>query len=230
MSEHIGRRIPLLLSFFVNMQLILGQALGQNIQTVLITRFFSGIFAAAPLTLSAGIISDLWDPFHKSIALSLFTASVLSGPGLGPMMGGFVTQTIGWRYTFWILYGYDWLSWIVVFVFLPETYSPVLLTAKARKLRRHFGGEMLKSLRSAREVEDSRKRAEAGERGWISSFLKETILRPWYILVKEPIMWLVTAYQSLIFGLSEFSSEPLPHDVTFVDQGPQCTASSSYSR
>ena len=82
----------------------LGQALAPNIETLLITRFFSGFFAVAPLTncggkhfvtwcvcgshLLSGIIADIWDAVGRGPATSLFTAAVFVGPVLGPIVSG----------------------------------------------------------------------------------------------------------------------------------------------
>lgn len=38
----------------------LGPALATNIETVLISRFIAGTFAAAPLTNCGGVIADIW--------------------------------------------------------------------------------------------------------------------------------------------------------------------------
>lgn len=66
----------------------IGQALAQNIETLLVTRFISGFFACAPLTNSGGVIADIWDPETRGLAVSLFTASVFMGPVLGPIVSG----------------------------------------------------------------------------------------------------------------------------------------------
>lgn len=67
---------------------ILGQALAQNIETLLVTRFISGFFACAPLTNSGGVIADIWDANTRGLAASLFTFSVFLGPVLGPIVSG----------------------------------------------------------------------------------------------------------------------------------------------
>ena len=83
---------------------ILGQALAPNIETLLVTRFFSGFFAVAPLTnsggkyffweaffllnMSSGVIADIWPAVGRGPAMTLFTASVFLGPVLGPIVAG----------------------------------------------------------------------------------------------------------------------------------------------
>ena len=113
-------------------------ALAKNIQTLLICRFFCGLFASAPLTLAGGTISDIWDNNERGFAIALFAAAPYGGPVLGPIVGGFVGETIGWR---WIL----WVNMIfagVVTIFcmtIPETFAPVLLRKRAEKLRAKTG-------------------------------------------------------------------------------------------
>jgi len=66
----------------------LGQALGKNIETFLITRFFCGFFGVAPFTISGGVIADVWPALGRGPATSLFSASTFLGPVLGPIVGG----------------------------------------------------------------------------------------------------------------------------------------------
>ena len=83
---------------------ILGQALAPNIETLIVTRFFSGFFAVAPptvtggkysifeysffLNLSSGVITDIWPAVGRGSPTTLFTASVFFGPVLGPIVAG----------------------------------------------------------------------------------------------------------------------------------------------
>ena len=86
-SELIGRRRVLVVTLSLYTLFHLGQALAQNMETVIITRFFAGFFACAPLTNGGGIIADIWDPSTRGIATSVFTMSVFLGPVLGPVIG-----------------------------------------------------------------------------------------------------------------------------------------------
>ena len=86
-SEIVGRRPVLVFALSVYTLFHLGQALAQNMETVIITRFFAGFFACAPLANSGGIIADIWDPTTRGIATSVFTMNVFLGPVLGPVIG-----------------------------------------------------------------------------------------------------------------------------------------------
>lgn len=84
----LGRQLVFRISMTSYTLFILGQSLAPNIQTLLITRFFSGVFAAAPLTNCSGVLADMWDPARRGHAVSLFVACVFIGPVLGPIVGG----------------------------------------------------------------------------------------------------------------------------------------------
>jgi MFS family permease len=86
-SELIGRRPIFLVTFTIYTLFHLGQARANNMTTLLVTRFFCGFFAAAPLTNSAGVIADIWDPVYRGVATSVFASAVFLGPVLGPVVG-----------------------------------------------------------------------------------------------------------------------------------------------
>jgi MFS transporter, DHA1 family, multidrug resistance protein len=86
-SEIIGRRPILVFSLSFYTLFHLGQVLTRNMTTIIITRFFGGFFASAPLTTSGGVIADIWDPVNRGLAASVFAMNVFLGPVLGPVIG-----------------------------------------------------------------------------------------------------------------------------------------------
>ena len=65
----------------------------------------------------------------------MFLISPFVGPVLGPIVGGYVTETIGWRWTIWILMIFSGCIWPLQ-VFAPETYAPYVLYRKAKRLQK----------------------------------------------------------------------------------------------
>lgn len=148
-SELLGRR-PIFIGTMLSCSLFcLGQALATNVQTLVVTRFLSGVFASAPLTNSGGVIADLWDIVGRGKAVSVFIGAIFMGPVCGPIIGGLwvhssrcratllnqrnssVTQSyLGWRWIFWIMMITTGAAWVAIVAFLPETYAPVLLQKK----------------------------------------------------------------------------------------------------
>lgn len=60
---------------------------------------------------------------------------------MGPVLGGFIAQSslISWRWTEWISLLMSGLLFISLFLFQLETYKPMLLSRKAKHLRRLTG-------------------------------------------------------------------------------------------
>ena len=94
-------------------------ALAKNIGTLLVCRFLCGIFSSASLVLAGGTISDIWDNNERGFAIALFAAAPYGGPVLGPLAGGFIGETIGWRWLLWVnmifagvMYVSTYLKWV----------------------------------------------------------------------------------------------------------------------
>ncbi|TBU45176.1 MFS general substrate transporter [Dichomitus squalens] len=187
LSELYGRRpiwiIPSLIYVIFNIPC----AVAKNIQTLLICRFFCGLFASAPLTLAGGTISDVWDNNERGFAIALFAAAPYGGPVLGPIVGGFVGETIGWRWIIWV----NMIFAGVIFLFtltIPETFAPTLLRRRAHRLREETGDPNITTEQELFEAS-------------LSEIITETLLRPFQMIVTEPILLLMSMYIALIYGL-----------------------------
>ncbi|GBE85598.1 Uncharacterized MFS-type transporter [Sparassis crispa] len=187
LSELLGRRpiwiIPSILYVIFNIPC----AVAQNIQTLLICRFLCGIFASSPLTLAGGTISDIWDNNERGFAIALFAAAPYGGPVLGPVIGGFVGETVGWRWLFWVNMIFSGCSAVLIAT-IPETFAPVLLRKRAARLREKTGD---------RNITTEQEMFSAS----FSQMLVETLLRPFQMLVTEPILLMMSLYIALIYGL-----------------------------
>jgi hypothetical protein len=78
--------------------------------------------------------------------------------------------------------------WIICGLFVPETYAPVLLRKRAEKLSKLTG-----------DVYASKSDAEKGKTSAGQAF-KTALSRPWILLLKEPIVLLLSIYMAIIYG------------------------------
>ncbi|CDW97277.1 hypothetical protein [Sporisorium scitamineum] len=133
----------------------------------------------------------MWEPVGRGFAISLFSCAVFIGPVLGPIIGGFVTQSyLGWRWVFWVMLIFAGVCWLLLLLFLPETFAPVLLARKAKQLRR-LDPEGNKDLYAPHEKSD-----------WsVGGIAHRTLPRPFEILTQEPILVLITIYLSIVYGI-----------------------------
>jgi multidrug resistance protein len=139
LSEVLGRRLLFIITYAALTAFNAGAAGSQNIWTLIILRFFAGSFGASPLTNAAGVIADLFQPSERGVGITIFTGAAFLGPTLGPMIGGFVGENVGWRWVEGVMTIFTGVIWIVICFFLPETYSPVLLHKRAKELSRGTG-------------------------------------------------------------------------------------------
>ena len=78
-------------------------AVGKDLQTVLICRFFAGMFGSCPLAVVAAVFADMYNNKLRDLAIAVFCTCVFMGPLLAPFIGGFiVTSYLGWRWTEYI--------------------------------------------------------------------------------------------------------------------------------
>ncbi|KIM73832.1 hypothetical protein PILCRDRAFT_828732 [Piloderma croceum F 1598] len=103
-SELLGRQLVFRTSMILYTLFILGQALANNIETLLITRLIAGVFAAAPMTNSSAIMADIWAPAARGYAVSFFCVCVFTGPVIGPVEPILVLVTLYLSFIYGILY------------------------------------------------------------------------------------------------------------------------------
>jgi MFS family permease len=60
----------------------IGTATSENIQSVLITRFFGGLFASSPVSNVGAIMGDIWAPKARGNAVVFYALAVIGGPTL----------------------------------------------------------------------------------------------------------------------------------------------------
>ncbi|KAI7241156.1 MFS general substrate transporter [Hortaea werneckii] len=141
LSEFYGRRIIYLCAFGMYFVWLIPCAVAQNIQTMLIVRFFDGLAGSAFLSVAGGTVGDMFTKDKLSAPMVVYTASPFVGPEVGPVVGGFINQFADWRWSFWVLLIWAGVMWTLIFFFVPETYAPVLLRQKAVLLRKETGDD-----------------------------------------------------------------------------------------
>lgn len=220
MSEIYGRRPVLTAAnvFFCCWQI--GCALAPDISSLIVFRFFSGVGGAGCLTLGGAVIGDLFRPEQRGFAMGIWTfgpligeefrccirfhqtcsnatvslkrplTSVAIGPILGPLIGGFIAESIGWRWDFWIVLIVAVLITITIEIFNQETSHRIIIEKKVKRLKKETGRDDLRSCyESVQGSKLSQKRV-----------LINGLVRPLKMLVLSPIVLLLTIYISFTYG------------------------------
>jgi DHA2 family multidrug resistance protein len=98
----IGRRPLFLISIvaFVVISMLCGVA--TSLPQMVILRLLQGIAGAAFMPLSQAALLDMWPQWMMPRIMAIWSAVVMVGPIMGPVVGGFLTENFSWRWVFYI--------------------------------------------------------------------------------------------------------------------------------
>ena len=85
-SEVWGRKWSIEPAMFCLGLFSIGTATSTSAASILITRFFGGVFGSAPVSNVAAAMGDIWEPRARGIAVTFYALAVVGGPTLGPGM------------------------------------------------------------------------------------------------------------------------------------------------
>ncbi|KAI9762421.1 MAG: hypothetical protein M4579_000397 [Chaenotheca gracillima] len=188
LSEFYGRRPIYLCSFSMFLIWIIPCAVAQNIQTMLVSRFIDGFAGAAFLSVAGGTVGDMFPRSSLQAPMMIYTASPFVGPELGPLIGGFISQYTTWRWTFYVLLIWTGAELLLITLFVPETYHPVLLRRKAQRLRKETGNEKWRAP------------IEKHQRS-IAKTVLVSLYRPFQLLLLEPMCLNLCLFSALLLGV-----------------------------
>lgn len=185
LSELYGRQIIYAISFTFLTIFGAGSLGSQNIQTLLVLRFFAGLFGASSIVNSAGVIADMFVAKERGIAMMAYTSAPFLGPTIGPIIGGFAGQYGGWRWVDGMTVIFTGTIWILGLVLVPETYNPYLLIQRAKKLSRMTGKVYISKLEAGKPPKSP------------GAVFRTAIGRPWILLFLEPIILTLSIYAAI---------------------------------
>ncbi|MBZ4023601.1 EmrB/QacA family drug resistance transporter [Rhodobacter sp. TJ_12] len=101
-SERFGRKEVFIGSIvgFVAASMLCGIA--WSLETMVLFRLAQGVFGAAIVPLSQTFLLDINPREKHGQAMAIWGAGIMVGPIIGPTLGGYLTDTINWRWVFYI--------------------------------------------------------------------------------------------------------------------------------
>ncbi|CAG8194957.1 unnamed protein product [Penicillium salamii] len=138
-SEIYGRHIIMISASLFFCIWLIGCALAPSIETLIAFRFLCGIGGSASQTVGGATVADMFPVHERGKAMAVWILGPIMGPSVAPVVGGFVTEKIGWRWVNWITLIPATLVVVAMAVFNRETNHQVLIQAKTVQLRRELG-------------------------------------------------------------------------------------------
>lgn len=187
LSEVYGRAWVLHLGNLFFFAFNLGCALSPNTVSFIIFRFLAGLAGGAPIACGGGVVSDLFAEHDRASAMALYSVGPLIGPAIGPVMGGFIAESVGIQYVFYVVIAITGVASIIGIPLLRETYAPVI------RLR-------LDNMTMDPEKTTAGHSALPHEMGkW--AYLWLNLKRPVILLTRSFILFILSLYMSLIYGI-----------------------------
>lgn len=92
-----------------------------NLTEIVVFRTLQGVFGAALVPLSQSIMIQTFPPDQRGRAMAIWGVGVMVGPILGPTLGGYLTEALNWRWTFFINLPVGVLSVLLAAWTVPDT-------------------------------------------------------------------------------------------------------------
>lgn len=135
----VGRSPTYVLSLIVFVFFNFGVIYASNLGMFLAFRFLTGFFGSPALATGGASMADIWSPRIRDYMIAVWGCFAISAPVLGPLVGGFAAAAKGWTWTIWQLMWVSGFTLVLLFVFLPETYAPNILSRRAGRVRKITG-------------------------------------------------------------------------------------------
>lgn len=198
LSEEIGRLPIYIISLLIFSCFQVGAGSAKSMSALAICRFFSGFFGTTPLSNAGGSIADMWKSDERTFMFPLFGVFGFLGPALGPIIGSYLSKSyLTWRWSNYLVAILGFALSIVVFLFMPETFDPVIMDIKASRIRNITGN---KEYISVHEI----------QRQGNSPFSLKMLVRPFIFAISQPIVicFTICITVTYIVLFSDFESFP----------------------
>lgn len=202
--SRIGRLPIYFITFLLFFVFNIGISTVHSIGGMIVMRFITGILCSPPLATSGASIGDIIAPEDMSVYIGIWSVGTMVAPIVGPLLGASMVVAKGWRWIFWLLVFLSAFTLIFIFFFFQETSHKTILSRRARRIRKQTGDDRFYSIH---DKED--------EQMEISTIIKNTLVRPFKMIAREPIILAFDLYSGIAYGAFYLFFESFP--IVFIN-------------
>lgn len=121
LTDRLGQRTYLLWSTagFTVASMLCG--LATSLDQIVFFRLLQGIAGAGLVPSAQAVLVDIYPEDERGKAMAIFGVGAMFGPIMGPTLGGYLTQVLDWRWTFFINLPVGIVAMIGIWMMIPET-------------------------------------------------------------------------------------------------------------
>lgn len=143
-SDWSGRRKAMLIGLIVYGIGTVGCANVGSVEALLAWRFLQAFGASVGSVITQTMLRDSYDGAERTKLFAVMSGALAFSPAIGPLLGGFISEFLGWRANFWVLAILSIVLGIWSFLSLPETRPRHIRHLSTDKVRLLFM-DMIKS-------------------------------------------------------------------------------------
>jgi MFS family permease len=126
LSDAKGRRLAYICTFLVFLGACIGLAQTRDYTALILLRALQSTGSASTIAIGSGVISDITTRSERGGFMGIFQAGLLAPVAVGPIIGGALAGSRGWRAIFWFLTIYGAVFLTLLIVLLPETLRSIV--------------------------------------------------------------------------------------------------------
>jgi DHA2 family multidrug resistance protein len=134
LGERFGRRQYYLTCIGLFTATSVACGLAPNLPTLIVFRIFQGLAGGALLPTSQALIYEQFPKEKAGMAGAMFGMSVMVGPTLGPVLGGYLTDQLGWRSIFNVNLPLGIFALFLGFMVIKNTDKPKHFDAQGKEI------------------------------------------------------------------------------------------------
>lgn len=203
-SEMLGRHVPLVIGVFGFCCFGFACATCKDFQTLMLGRFFMGTFGVSTISVGPAISADVFTTSQRGKAISYVILAIICGPVIAPVVSGYIANSyLHWRWTMYITSIMGCLALVIQLLLFKETYPQTCLRNRAVQIRAATGNWAVSAPIETMELDTK-------------NILHRTILKPFRMLLVEPILLLMSLYHGFIYGILYLCLTAVP--IVFQEQ------------
>ncbi|KAI1747048.1 major facilitator superfamily domain-containing protein [Xylaria castorea] len=121
LADTAGRRPAYVLCFIIYIAACIGCALAPNYAGLLVLRALQSAGSSSTVALCQAVVSDVITSAERGSYVGFTSVPIILAPSVGPVIGGVISQYLGWRWIFWVLAILSGFVLVLFLLFMPET-------------------------------------------------------------------------------------------------------------